>query len=117
MGGLLGHWAVWTRSAVILLENIQKGNLSGDIQQQLDLGMQITDSNAAFFDAAGSFKGCIVGLHEVLRRQGLMEGLWTLNRDEVLSPGQKKEIDRVYEAYPDLNDDDFVAENLHKWLS
>ncbi len=117
VGGLLGHWAVWTRSAVILLENIQKGNLSGDIQQQLDLGMQITDSNAAFFDAAGSFKGCIVGLHEVLRRQGLMEGLWTLNRDEVLSPGQKKEIDRVYEAYPDLNDDDFVAENLHKWLS
>ncbi len=117
VGGLLGHWAVWTRSAVTLLEDIQKGNLSGDIQQQLDLGMQITDSNAAFFDAANNFKGCIVGLHEVLRRQGLMEGLWTLNRDEVLSPGQKKEIDRVYEAYPDLNDDDFVAENLHKWLS
>ena len=117
VGGLLGHWAVWTRSAVTLLEDIQKGNLSGDMQQQLDLGMQITDSNAAFFDAASNFKGCIVGLHEVLRRQGLMEGLWTLNRDEVLSPGQKKEIDRVYEAYPDLNDDDFVAENLHKWLS
>jgi hypothetical protein len=117
VGGLLGHWAVWTRTAVTLLEDIQKGNLKGDIQQQLDLGMQITDSNAAFFDAANNFKGCIVGLHEVLRRQGLMEGLWTLNRDEVLSPGQKKEIDRVYEAYPDLNDDDFVAENLQKWLS
>ena len=117
VGGLLGHWAVWTRSAVTLLENIQKGNLDGDIKRQLDLGMQITDSNAAFFDAANKFKGCIVGLHEVLRRQGLMEGLWTLNREEVLSPGQKKEIDRVYEAYPDLNDDDFVAENLQKWLS
>ena len=117
VGGLLGHWAVWTRSAVTLLEDIQKGNLSGDIQQQLDLGIQITDSNAAFFDAANNFKGCIVGLHEVLRRQGLMVGLWTLNPDEVLSLGQKKEIDRVYEAYPDLNDDDFVTENLQKWLS
>jgi dihydrodipicolinate synthase/N-acetylneuraminate lyase len=117
VGGLLGHWAVWTRSAVTLLEDIQKGNLSGDIQQQLDLGIQITDSNAAFFDAANNFKGCIVGLHEVLRRQGLMEGLWTLNPDEVLTPGQKNEIDRVYEAYPDLNDDAFIAENLQKWLS
>jgi len=117
VGGLLGHWAVWTRSAVALLDEIQGGNLTGDTQQQLDLAMQITDSNAAFFDAANNFKGCIVGLHEVLRRQGLMEGLWTLKRDEVLSPGQKQEIDRVYAAYPHLNDDDFVAENLHKWLS
>lgn len=117
VGGLLGHWAVWTRSAVKLLEDIQKGNMHGDIQQQMNLGIQITDSNAAFFDAANNFKGCIVGLHEVLRRQGLLEGLWTLNPDEVLSPGQKKEIDRVYQAYPDLNDDDFVAENLQKWLS
>ncbi len=117
VGGLLGHWAVWTRSAVKLLDEIQKGNLRGDLQQQLSLAMQITDSNAAFFDAANKFKGCIVGLHEVLRRQGLMEGLWTLNKDEALSPGQKEEIDRVYKAYPDLNDDDFVAENLHKWMS
>jgi len=116
-GGLLGHWAVWTRSAVTMLEDIQKGKLQGDIQQQLNLGMQITDCNAAFFDAANNFKGCIVGLHEVLRRQGLMEGIWTLQKDEVLSPGQKAEIDRVYAAYPHLNDDDFVAENIHKWLS
>jgi len=117
VGGLLGHWAVWTRSAVTLLENIQKGSLAGDTQQQLSLGMQITDSNAAFFDAANSFKGCIVGLHEVLRRQGILEGLWTLNKDEVLTSKQKEEIDRVYEAYPDLNDDDFVAASLHQWLS
>jgi hypothetical protein len=117
VGGLLGHWAVWTRTAVKLLEEIQQGKLAGTIQQQLDLGMQITDSNAAFFDAANNFRGCIVGLHEVLRRQGLMEGLWTLNPAEVLTPGQKKEIDRVYEAYPDLNDDDFVADNLQKWLA
>ena len=117
VGGLLGHWAVWTRSAVRLLDEIQNRNLRGNIRQQLSLGIQITDSNAAFFDAANKFKGCIVGLHEVLRRQGLLEGLWTLNENEVLSPGQKEEIDRVYEAYPDLNDDDFVAENLHKWLS
>jgi len=117
VGGLLGHWAVWTRSAVTLLEKIHSANLSGDTQQELSLGVQITDSNAAFFDAANSFKGCIVGLHEVLRRQGILQGLWTLNKDEVLSPGQKEEIDRVYEAYPHLNDDDFVAANLHRWLS
>jgi hypothetical protein len=117
VGGLLGHWAVWTRSAVTLLEDIQAGKLDGKLHQQLTMAQQITDSNAAFFDAANNFKGCIVGLHEVLRRQGLLEGLWTLNKDEVLSPGQKEEIDRVYQAYPHLNDDDFVAENLHKWLS
>lgn len=117
VGGLLGHWAVWTRSAVRLLEEIQQGSMDGELQQQLTLGMQITDSNAAFFDAANNFKGCIVGLHEVLRRQGLLEGIWTLHEEEVLSPGQKEEIDRVYKAYPHLNDDKFVAENLHKWLS
>jgi len=117
VGGLLGHWSVWTRSAVKLLKDIQCGDLRGDIQQQLSLGMQITDSNAAFFDAANNYEGCIVGLHEVLRRQGLLEGVWTLDEGAVLSPGQRNEIDRVYESYPDLNDDQFVAENLHKWLS
>jgi dihydrodipicolinate synthase/N-acetylneuraminate lyase len=117
VGGLLGHWAVWTRSAVQLLERIQAGKLEGDMQQQLDLAMQITDCNAAFFDAANGFKGCIVGLQEVLRRQGLLQGWWTLDPDEVLSPGQQAEIDRVYAAYPHLNDDAFVAENLHKWMS
>lgn len=116
VGGLLGHWAVWTHSAAKLLDAIKKGNLDGNLQEQLSLSMQITDANAAFFDAANAFKGCIVGLHEVLRRQGLLEGLWTLNENEVLSPGQKQEIDRVYKAYPELNDDAFVSENLHKWL-
>jgi len=117
VGGLLGHWSVWTQSAVNLLKEIQDGTLKGDIQQQLRLGMQITDSNAAFFDAANNFKGCIVGLHEVLRRQGLLEGVWTLDEGTCLTPGQKDEIDRVYKAYPELNDDQFVAENLQKWLS
>jgi len=117
VGGLLGHWAVWTRKAVELLEKVHRGELSGDIHQQLGLAMQITDSNAAFFDSANKFKGCIVGLHEVLRRQGLLEGLWTLDREEVLSPGQMDEINRIYEAYPELNDDAFISENLQKWLS
>ena len=116
VGGLLGHWAVWTRSAVQLLEKIQSNNLHGDIQDILALANQITDSNAAFFDAANNFKGCIAGIHEVLRRQGLMEGIWTLNEKETLSPGQKEEIDRVYNSYPHLNDDAFVKENLDKWL-
>ena len=117
VGGLLGHWAVWNRSAVALLEKIHSGELDQNIQETLALGNQITDSNAAFFDSANNFSGCIVGLHEVLRRQGLMDGVWTLDKDEALSPGQMEEIDRVYAAYPNLNDDAFVRENLDKWLS
>ena len=116
IGGLLGHWAVWTRKAVELLEDIQAGKFDNDTRAAITRAHQITDSNAAFFDSANNFKGCIVGLHEVLRRQGLLEGLWVLNPEEVLSPGQMEEIDRVYAAYPHLNDDDFVKENLSKWL-
>lgn len=116
VGGLLGHWAVWTRSAVKLLEEVHNGTFDNNIQNALTRSIQITDSNAAFFDAANNFAGSITGIHEVLRRQGLLEGIWTLNEDEVLSPGQKEEIDRVYAAYPHLNDDAFVAENLDKWL-
>lgn len=77
----------------------------------------IQKSNAAFFDAANNFSGCITGIHEVLRRQGLLEGTWILNERETLSPGQKEEIDRVYRAYPGLNDDAFVAESLDRWLA
>ena len=117
VGGLLGHWAVWTKSAVRLLEQIKNSDNKSDLHQLLTLAVQITDSNAAFFDAANNFSGCIAGLHEVLCRQGLMEGLWTLNKEEGLSPGQIEEIDRVYSSYPHLNDDAFVAENLGKWLS
>jgi Dihydrodipicolinate synthetase family len=116
-GGLLGHWAVWTRSAVKLLESIQKSGYKGNIQQHLTLASKITDCNAAFFDSANNFAGCITGLHEVLRRQGMLEGIWTLDKNEVLSPGQAEEIDRVYEAYPELNDDSFVSENINRWLS
>ena len=116
-GGLLGHWAVWTRSAVKLLEEVQLRTLNGDVQKTLVLANQITDTNAVFFDVANNFAGCITGLHEVLRRQGLLEGIWTLNKDEDLSPGQKEEIDRVYAAYPHLNDDAFISENIDKWLS
>lgn len=117
VGGLLGHWAVWTRSAVKLLEQVRNGEFDGNIQNVLVLANQITDTNAVFFDVVNNFAGCITGLHEVLRRQGLLEGIWTLNENETLSPGQKEEIDRVYAAYPHLNDDGFVAENLEKWLS
>jgi hypothetical protein len=115
--GLLGHWAVWTRTAVKLLNDVHSGEFDHDIKRALILANRITDCNTAFFDAANNYKGCIVGLHEVLRRQGLLEGLWTLDRHERLSPGQKSEIDRVYSAYPEFNDDAFVAENLTKWFS
>ncbi len=117
VGGLLGHWAVWTKKAVDLLENIHNGKFDSDTRKAMTLAHQITDSNAAFFDSANNFAGCIVGLHEVLRRQGLMEGLWVLNPKEDMSPGQMEEIDRVYAAYPHLNDDAFISENIDKWRS
>jgi len=117
VGGLLGHWAVWTYSAVRLLNLAHAGEFDKDVIKTLILANKITDSNAAFFDARNNFAGCIVGLHEVLRRQGLFEGIWTLDPNEVLSPGQMEEINRVYAMYPELNDDAFVAENLDKWLS
>ncbi len=116
-GGLLGHWAVWTKTAVRLLEEVHNGLYEDKLTQAIILANQVTDCNAAFFDVANNFAGCITGLHEILRQQGLLEGIWTLNEDETLSPGQKEEINRVYAAYPHLNDDDFVKENLEKWLT
>lgn len=118
VGGLLGHWSVWTRKAVELLDECHKIANSGVItQEMLTKSMEVTDSNAAFFDAANGFRGCICGLHEVLRRQGIFEGIWCLDPDETPGPDQMEEIDRVYAAYPHLNDDDFVSENLDRWLS
>lgn len=113
VGGLLGHWSVWTHPAVALLERCRNADATPGL---LRLGVEVTDSNAAFFDAANRFHGCIAGLHEVLRRQGLLEGLWCLDEHESLSPGQLEEIDRVYAAYPQLNDDDFIAAHRDEWL-
>ena len=114
VGGLLGHWAVWTRQAVLLLERIHAQKQKGQTlsSQWLTEAVQVTDANAAFFDAANQFEGCIAGLHEVLRRQGLMQGIWCLDPEEGLSSGQKEEIDRVYKSYPHLHDDDFVGHFL-----
>ena len=119
VGGLLGHWAVWTRRAVELLDAIRACRDEGRApsRELLSLGTQITDANAAFFDADHDFAGCIAGLHEVLRQQGLLEGRWCLDPDEDLSPGQADEIDRVCRAYPHLTDDDFVAEHRDAWLA
>ncbi|MNW50605.1 hypothetical protein D3C74_280610 [compost metagenome] len=118
VGGLLGHWAVWTSQAVELLEEIIALRESGAPipAELLTRGMRITDANAAFFDAANGFQGCLPGIHEVLRRQGLLAGRWCLDPEEELSPGQIAEIERVYRAYPDLNDDRFVQEGLEEWL-
>jgi len=118
VGGLLGHWAVWTKMAVALLRAIKMIRTTEIpvLSELLDVGIQITDCNAAFFDAANNFYGCIVGIQEVLRRQGLLAGNWTLNPEMRLSLPQKAAIDRVYAAYPHLNDDRFVAENLDQWL-
>ena len=113
VGGLLGHWSVWTQRAVQLLEQCRNAEATSAL---LRLGIEVTDSNAAFFDAANAYHGCIAGLHEVLRRQGLLEGLWCLDEHESLSPGQMEEIDRVYRAYPHLNDDAFVEAHRDEWL-
>ncbi len=117
VGGLLGHWSVWTKAATGLLVDCQHYSHQRQMpHEMLVRSIEVTDSNAAFFDAANGFAGCIAGLHEVLRRQGLLEGIWCLNPNEGLSPGQKEEIDRVYNAYPQLNDDTFVAEGRDEWL-
>ena len=135
VGGLLGHWAVWTKEAACLLRKIHavcasperpsSGRHDGaqvepDIADSPDglltLGVQITDANAALFDAANGFAGCVPGIHEILRRQGLLAGRWCLDPAEDLSPGQMDEIDRVYAAYPHLEDDAFVAEHRDEWL-
>jgi len=116
-GGLLGHWAVWTRPAACLLSEIQAAPEGSPAPPEwLSLAQEITDSNAAFFDASNAFRGCIAGIHEVLRRQGLLAGRWCLDPKEDLSPGQAAEIDRVYGAYPHLNDDEFVKQHLDEWL-
>ncbi len=117
-GGLLGHWSVWTRRAVELLECVRAARAAGVADAALlAQDARVTDCNSAFFDAANGFAGCIAGCHEVLRRQGLFEGIWCLDPAEGLSPGQAAAIDRVYAAYPDLNDDDFVREHKARWLA
>ncbi len=117
-GGLLGHWSVWVRPQVALLERCHQAVASGAVSEDLLAhDAEVTDCNAAFFDAANDFRGCIAGCHEVLRRQGLLAGTWCLDPAEGLSPGQAREIDRVYAAYPHLNDDAFVAANLDRWLA
>ncbi len=119
VGGLLGHWAVWTKRAVELHAECRRLATSGEPipPELLRRAGEVTDCNAAFFDAANNFAGCIPGLHEILRRQGLLEGNWCLDPNESLSPGQREEIDRVCRAYPHLNDDEFVAQNRDQWLA
>ncbi len=119
VGGLLGQWAVWTRSAVRLFNEIKaivKGRMPIPYRL-LTLGAQITDANGAIFDAANCFRGCIPGINEVLTRAGLLEGRWCLDAGLDLSPGQEREIDRVMAGYPHLWDDDYVNEHLDRWLN
>lgn len=115
-GGLLGQWAVWTKTAVCHLQRT-KAHSTAIPAELLTLAQQLTDANAAIFDPANDFRGCIPGIHEILRRQGLLQGRWCLDFNEDLSPGQTEEIDRVCRAYPHLQDDAFVQEHLDEWLS
>ena len=116
-GGLLGQWAVWTRRAVELLDHVRSVREGGQLPAELlRLGAALTDANGALFDVRNAFAGCIPGIHEVLRRQGLMRGTWCLDPRLRLSSGQEEEIDRVLRSYPELTDDAFVAEGLDRWL-
>jgi dihydrodipicolinate synthase/N-acetylneuraminate lyase len=118
VGGLLGQWAVWTHHAARTLERIHRTRDGAPLDPAwLREGAALTDANAAIFDAAHDFAGCIPGIHEVLRRQGLLAGTWCLDPDETLSPGQAEEIDRVCRQHPQLTDDAFVRENLARWLA
>jgi hypothetical protein len=117
-GGLLGHWSVWTRRAVEVLARIHTARDAGAMDPALlALDSKVTDCNAALFDVANGFAGCIAGCHEVLRRQGLLDGIWCLDPAEGLSPGQAEELDRVQAAHPELTDDLFVAEHRERWLN
>ena len=116
VGGLLGHWAAWTKKAVELLNEIKKcvsNNYEG-IEDLLAKGIEVTDMNEVIFDARNAFHGCIAGIHEVLRRQGLLEGRWCLDPNEDVSPGQLEEIDRLYKMYPHNTDDEFVKQFLQQ---
>lgn len=116
-GGLLGHWACWTRRAVEHLERCKAWSTSNAIPRDaLTLAAEVTDANAAFFDAANNFRGCIAGIHYVLRKQGLMASTRCLDPAETLSPGQQDAIERVFASYPHLSDDAFVKAHLHEWL-
>jgi hypothetical protein len=118
VGGLLGHWAVWTQKAVELHTECRRiAETQEDVPTELlRRAVEVTDCNAAFFDAANDYAGCIPGLHEILRRQGLLEGIWCLDRNEALSLGQLEEIDRVCRTYSHLADDTFVAAHRNEWL-
>lgn len=118
VGGLLGHWGVWTHAAVQLFRETQTAAQQPEFSARwLERAVAVTDMNAALFDAANRFHGCIPGILEVLRRQGLVETVHCLNPDEVLSPGQAEELTRVCHTYPELTDDAFVAQHLNRWLS
>jgi len=118
VGGLLGHWAVWTRNAVEMFERVRAAVDSGTAPLELlTAAAEVTDANSAFFDVAGEFQGCIAGINEVLRRQGLLPSRRCLDPEEKLSPGQVEEIDRVARSYPHMADDAYVASNLAGWLT
>ncbi|WP_226781546.1 dihydrodipicolinate synthase family protein [Oceaniglobus trochenteri] len=116
-GGLLGHWSVWTRRAVQLLDEIREAPGGRSALEWLAFDARTTDANGVLFDVANDFAGCIACLHEVLRRQGLMRATWCLNPDETMGPGQMEELERILRDYPDLTDDDFVRQNLERWLA
>lgn len=117
-GGLLGHWSVWTQQAVRVFEQCRSAALGDTVPAELlSLDAAVTDCNSALFDVEHDFQGCIAGCHEILRRQGLLEGIWCLDPQEGLSPGQAQALDRVAREHSELTDDSFVRQHLARWLN
>ncbi|PTQ57355.1 MAG: 4-hydroxy-tetrahydrodipicolinate synthase [Candidatus Carbobacillus altaicus] len=117
VGGLLGQWAVWTKTAVRMLDKIKKARSSGQIPLGwLKRNAELTEINGALFDVHHAFRGSIAGIHEALRRDGLADGLWFLDPEEGLSPGQAEAIERIYLTYPEWRDDAFIRDHLKRWL-
>jgi len=118
VGGLLGQWAFWTQRAAELQARVRQLQEDGASfpPDLLSLGAQITDVNQAVFDVRHAFAGCLPGIHEMLRRSGLLAGRWCLDAGLDLSPGQAEEIDRVIRFYPHLSDDEFVKEHFDDWI-
>ena len=115
-GGLLGHWSVWTKKAVEIFDKVKAERDNDSISSELlTLAAEVTDTNSAFFDTAHNFAGCIAGLHEILRRQGLMNNIYCLNPDETLSEGQLEELNRIQEKYLHLSDDEFIKMHIDEW--
>ena len=112
-GGLLGHFATDTNAAVHWCTAIKNKKTTGEWNFGLsenDLAHGVNRCNMALFDAMGNFENSVWGVKYRLSSMGLLPGPYC--KHEEGRKGQAQAIDDVYNEYPELNDNEFVAENL-----